>query len=563
MPYVHDPKQLISGSLSDGTASGTFNIYTIGSQGDPNGNKVNSASLGVNYWKKWGAEDGNLIGHMVMDLVNSGTVPLFASASSVATSATQATASIAAVSASVVSLQAYATSSSGSIAVLSRSIDGWTASGTYTGSFAPELSGMKLSISGAIEYIAFQASATIVLTNQAIQLATDAAASATDFSQSLYGVGIPGYTGNLSPWVSGAMQTLTDLSTSYYVAGSGTIGAIPTLSKSLVFIAETFLGTQDLNQVSGNLLTGSYPTGSYNNLRTSYYSFTGSMIALSSTLNTSATIWNAISSSFNTLSGNLNSSASIWNAVSATVSGISATISSNLPGMAYLTSSNWTPDGGFFNITGGVYISSTLAVSPTHAFGNGVLNVSGNNDGIHVSVTYGAGSNFFEGWTNDALVAYWDSSGNIGISGSLITTATLFASGGLATSGGKVTGLAAGVALGDSVEYTQWLGTSQSLAAVSQSLTATIYSALLSRDPTTTSQYTASYTGSLVKSEVWKTLAGALIKSSSYSYTSASLMSQSFVSVFDAAGATIVAQVTSSYFYSGTVLVSASLSRSI
>lgn len=85
---------------------------------------------------------------------------------------------------------------------------------------------------------------------------------------------------------------------------------------------------------------------------------------------------------------------------------------------------------------------------------------------------------------------------------------------------------------------------------------------LLRIDPWITSQYTASYTGSLLQSEVWNDVSGSTIKSSSYVY-SGSLLSQSFVSVYDTNGNVLIGQTTASYFYSGSILVSASLSRTL
>jgi len=153
------------------------------------------------------------------------------------------------------------------------------------------------------------------------------------------------------------------------------------------FITASQTSTNDLsgnlNTLSGNLASSasiwnatssSYHTLS-GNLDTSasiWNAASGAYAALSNTLNTSGSKWNAVSSSFTTLSGNLDLSASIWNTASGAYAALSNSyviVSQSVIGVAYLTSSNWNPLGGVFNITGSVRASGNFQMQSVLGLG--------------------------------------------------------------------------------------------------------------------------------------------------------------------------------------------------
>ncbi len=366
MPYVHDPRLPITGGLTDGTVSGTFNVY--GQHGDPNSAKVNSASYGAPDYQFWGDTDANMLGHLLMDVNNSGTVPLFLSASSVSSSLAVLSGAVSGGDAAFAALSSALNTSASKWNAVSGAQGGWTATGTYTGSFASDITGSGLSVSGALMYAAYKASASLAnatfFSNQINQLQ----ATATLDSGSLFGTVAP-WTGALPPanWVSGVMGELSRVSGVLNVSGA------------------------KWDSSSGTLAAIVFP-----------------------------------------LSANLNASASAWNAVSAAF----YPLSTSLSGVAYLTSSNWAPSGGQFSITGTAYVSGSPA-SSSHQFSNGVLNVNGLLDAVHLRVSGTGGANFLENWVSSTLVSYWDASGSVFTSGNFIASGTVYATGG-ARFGGAV-----------------------------------------------------------------------------------------------------------------------------
>ena len=548
MPYVHDPSVLISAPLTDGTASGTLNVYGTGTAlqgviadlGDPNGNKVNSASYGTPAYRIWGDADANLLGHLVMDVVNSGTVPLFVSATRAAASASTVSGAFAASGSRWDSASSSFSATQVSFTALSMSAvghEGWAISGTgtYQGPFAADYSSSLSTMSGVLMYALYKASSSLgtALGMQGSLITVQN--SSSNYSASLYGFGTPAYTGALGAWPSGVMQTLVDLSSTFY----GTYEAAEQhISGSIAMISKLVVGTDDLTIVSNpsGSWTGSYPTATFNNLRPDFYAvsasyynasasywplsaafsatklmtdalsasynlsatskwdpLSSSFFTLSGNLNSSATIWTAnttaaLSTSFYTLSGNLNSSASLWNATSASYWVLSGNLNSSAStwnaaasaqtGMAYLTSSNWNPSGGFFNITGSHVTITSSAASGTHAFGSGALNVDSTWDSIHIrSVT---GANFIETWVGANLIGYWSDVGTIAVSGDFVTPGTMHASGGLDCGGtAKVVNMAAGTTTTDAVNYGQFQPVSSSYVATSQTLSGVLASSSL------------------------------------------------------------------------------------
>ncbi|OGR29327.1 MAG: hypothetical protein A2139_12630 [Desulfobacca sp. RBG_16_60_12] len=112
---------------------------------------------------------------------------------------------------------------------------------------------------------------------------------------------------------------------------------------------------------------------------------------------------------------------------------------------------------------------------------------------------------------------------------------------------------------------------SSSLVSVSSSLSGTELainvlsaSTMLNNEPVYGWSYTASYSSSLLTQELWNdTASGFRIKQNSYGYLG-TLLTASVAAVFDPAnGTTVLAAATSSYFYSGSILTSATLVRSV
>lgn len=357
MAIVHDPSLPISGVLTD-SASGSDNIYEHGANYAPLGRKINSQSLGINEEKKWGAEDANLLGHVVTDIVNLGTVPLFLSASSVQSTASLLEAWVTASGARYDAASATFSATRVSYLGTSASIGVWPSTGTYPGPFAADLSGGVTSISGILMYALYKASSSLGTALGLQGTIIDIQNSSSNFSQSLYGVGTPGYTGALGPWASGVMQELTNLSSSYF--GTNLPNYL-NVSGSVVALIYTLFGTKDTAFVAPGTgsWTGSYPTATFNSLRVDHYVLSASYYntsasywplsaaysatklmtdALSASYNLSASKWDAVSSSYYVLSGNYYTSASQWIRVNAT-SSADRFVLSGANGLVYVATS--------------------------------------------------------------------------------------------------------------------------------------------------------------------------------------------------------------------------------
>jgi hypothetical protein len=180
--------------------------------------------------------------------------------------------------------------------------------------------------------------------------------------------------------------TLASLSTSYYTSDI----------VDNAFVSSTVLtmsrGLFNSTNLAAAMPTGSFPTGTYNNLWVSYWTLSGnfanvytsaskwdtvssSFNTLSGNLNSSASIWNAnatgaLSTSFDTLSGNLDSSSSIWNSLSSSYYGWTGSIDTSVANSAQVSASYWGTAGEVAASGVGTYnafwnLSATLNLSAT------------------------------------------------------------------------------------------------------------------------------------------------------------------------------------------------------
>jgi len=85
---------------------------------------------------------------------------------------------------------------------------------------------------------------------------------------------------------------------------------------------------------------------------------------------------------------------------------------------------------------------------------------------------------------------------------------------------------------------------------------------LLAAEPTSTTNYAATYTAWRLTKETWTRNPGNLLKEIDYSYTGAKL-TQEVRTVYDTDGVTVLAQLTIVYSYSGSTLTSATYTRNV
>ena len=373
MAIVHDPRTPITASvpLAD-TASGSWNIYALGDVAGPTaGRKIDSSSIGAPVSEYWSADDANLLGHLLVDIVNTGTVPLFIASSSQGLRIDELFVSGTKWDAASGTLNLV----SSSYVATSQSVGAWTKSGVFTGPFAASFSS-SYSVSGTLVLLSSTISSNYGTTlNNGLRIGNlEGAATATAISSTLWGEGF-------LPWVNGVSGALSALSTSFYE--SDLVDNL-VVSGALKQIAMEFLGTPNLLLVFSGTggATGSHPTGTFNNLREAFYALTASFNSLSSTVSSSvlsgsgasgsitalsgvvypmSSAFYPLSESFYSLSGGLSASASYWNEAAAHVFSASVDV-------AFLNPSGPTTSVNTILFSGSNLIGSYAGVTATIAF---------------------------------------------------------------------------------------------------------------------------------------------------------------------------------------------------
>ena len=358
---VHDPKTLISGQLAEGAQSGTANIYEWADPTGVPGRKIDSV-IANNSSTFWRADDANLIGHVIKDIVNEGTVVLFSASNS-------ASVGVAGISATLLSSGTKWDAASGTLNLVSssyvatsQSVGAWTKSGVFTGPFAASFSS-SYSVSGTLVLLSSTISSNYGTTlNNGLRIGNlEGAATATAISSTLWGEGF-------LPWVNGVSGALSALSTSFYE--SDLVDNL-VVSGALKQIAMEFLGTPNLLLVFSGTggATGSHPTGSYNNLREAFYALTASFNSLSGVVSSSVGSGSNASGSIASLSGVVYPMSSAFYPISATYGAVSGAASeslatgSALSGVLYPLSTSFYPISSTYTAVSGAASSSVATGS--------------------------------------------------------------------------------------------------------------------------------------------------------------------------------------------------------
>lgn len=107
------------------------------------------------------------------------------------------------------------------------------------------------------------------------------------------------------------------------------------------------------------------------------------------------------------------------------------------------------------------------------------------------------------------------------------------------------------------------LAGSTTLAALLSAAGVSEYDLLLVADPAkTSSNYTVTYVSSRVTNETWRRLDNTLWKTTDYTYSSGRVATE-VSKIWNAAGNTVMAQLTITYSYTGSIITSATYVRNI